>query len=517
MGPTPAATVIERMSTTFPDLRCALLVGIGGGIPSKQHDIRLGDVVVGVPGTQHGAVVQWDFGKTIAGGEFIHRGIMHDPPPLLLTAINTLRAQSAFGSPALQTYLSQGIDRLAENERRNFQRPSDSLDLLFEAEYDSQHPQEGGCHDCDKERIVPRTQRAQQQVPIVHFGTIASGNQVIKHGAKRSQIGEQFQALCIEMEAAGVVKNFPCLVIRGICDYSDSHKNKAWQGHAAMAAAALAKHLLSIIPTSNVNTDMEPGAVFLHGTAPIKLTPVSRRDLSRGEGRWWQDYWHMDDIPQRMHPPPDPSQQAFIQEKRRELENSIAELQSAALESNKTTEIKIAEFMAEYYPVVEDQVANFQLPSQRLAVFSAMIRMTKGSLDRDTMSIRTLLHYMAMNGVHEVLPKLVEIGFGLNDTDSDYQTPLHLAVICNHDEAARVLVEDCKADVHVPDLNGLLPWHHALVIDWDNLAENSAREDSKRCIIRLLAKVTDATKVKGTNARRKLIKIQENPQAEIVF
>jgi nucleoside phosphorylase len=47
------------------------------------------------------------------------------------------------------------------------------------------------------------------------------------------------------MEGAGIVNSFPCLVIRGICDYADSHKNKIWQKYAAAVAAAYAKLLLS--------------------------------------------------------------------------------------------------------------------------------------------------------------------------------------------------------------------------------------------------------------------------------
>ena len=46
--------------------------------------------------------------------------------------------------------------------------------------------------------------------------------------------------------------SFPCLVIRGICDYADSHKNKLWQPYAAATAAAYAKELLSIIPPAEV-------------------------------------------------------------------------------------------------------------------------------------------------------------------------------------------------------------------------------------------------------------------------
>lgn len=518
MGTTPAATVVERMSSTFPALRCALLVGIGGGVPSKQHDVRLGDVVVGVPGAPHGAVVQWDFGKTTAEGQFVHRGVLSDPPPLLLTAVNTLRAQNAFGSSALQTFVREGLTRLAEHERRRFERPPDGLDVLFEAGYDFHHSEEVGCRHCDRDQAVRRLPR-KEPAPAVHFGTIASGNQVIKHGTKRDEIGEQFQAVCLEMEAAGVVKNFPCLVIRGICDYSDSHKNKDWQGHAAMVAAAFAKHLLSTIPTSRVNTDMEPGDVFFRaGTHTLKLSPVTLQDLSRGEGRWWQDYWHMSIAPRREEGVRlRSSEEALLRDQRLTLQRSIVELQSAGPSITPTIDTKLAEFMDVYQSTLKQQLDVLLLPSQRRAVFQAMLCLAKGSLDRDGETARTLLHYMAMNGVHELLPQLVGLGFELNDKDSDYQTPLHLAVIGNHSEAARVLVEDCHADVHIADLNGLLPWHHALVIDWSNLAENPEREGSKRSIIRLLAKATDATKVKGTDARRKLLKAQGNPQADIVF
>jgi hypothetical protein len=56
------------------------------------------------------------------------------------------------------------------------------------------------------------------------------------------------------MEAAGLMNTFPCLLIQGICDYADSHKNKRWQPYAAATAAAFAKELLSAIPGAEVAT-----------------------------------------------------------------------------------------------------------------------------------------------------------------------------------------------------------------------------------------------------------------------
>jgi hypothetical protein len=52
------------------------------------------------------------------------------------------------------------------------------------------------------------------------------------------------------MEAAGLMDGLPTLVIRGICDYCDSHKQKEWQGYAALTAAAYVKWLLSAMPVS---------------------------------------------------------------------------------------------------------------------------------------------------------------------------------------------------------------------------------------------------------------------------
>jgi nucleoside phosphorylase len=90
---------------------------------------------------------------------------------------------------------------------------------------------------------------------VIYYGTIASGNQVIKDGVTRDRLSlELGGVLCYEMEAAGLMNHFPCLVIRGICDYADSHKNKGWQPYAAATAAACAKEVLSVIPAAEVAT-----------------------------------------------------------------------------------------------------------------------------------------------------------------------------------------------------------------------------------------------------------------------
>ncbi|KAF2158324.1 hypothetical protein M409DRAFT_61758 [Zasmidium cellare ATCC 36951] len=64
--------------------------------------------------------------------------------------------------------------------------------------------------------------------PTVHYGTIASADTLMKNGVEREETCRQVKmqrkadGLCFEMEAAGIVKSWPCLVVRSICDYSDS-------------------------------------------------------------------------------------------------------------------------------------------------------------------------------------------------------------------------------------------------------------------------------------------------------
>jgi nucleoside phosphorylase len=124
-------------------------------------------------------------------------------------------------------------------------------DQLFQADYD--HMDTGkDCKSCHQEFLIQRKPR-DSNVPIVHYGLIGSANQVMRHGITREKLRQENGIICFEMEAAGLMDNFPCLVIRGICDYSDTHKNKNWQPYAAATAAAYAKELLGVIPSIQVD------------------------------------------------------------------------------------------------------------------------------------------------------------------------------------------------------------------------------------------------------------------------
>lgn len=64
----------------------------------------------------------------------------------------------------------------------------------------------------------------------------------------REKLRKELDVLYSRIEAAGLMDNLPCLVIRGVCDCADSHKNKEWQPYAAATAAAYAKELLCSMP-----------------------------------------------------------------------------------------------------------------------------------------------------------------------------------------------------------------------------------------------------------------------------
>ncbi|THC88361.1 hypothetical protein EYZ11_012192 [Aspergillus tanneri] len=243
-GTISATAVASHMVSTFRSIRFGLMVGIGGGVPSQSADIRLGDVVISKPTATSSGVIQYDYGKTLRDGRFQHTGSLNKPPPVLLKAVSQLESYYMTGKRLISKILINELHK-CEEMREQFSRPKD--DWLFRPTYnheDSKH----NCSACDLTQLVNRPERITDD-PYFHYGLIASGDQVIKDAKTRDFIAQDLDILCFEMEAAGLMDELPSLAIRGICDYCDSHKNKKWQGYAALAAAAYAKALLSVVPT----------------------------------------------------------------------------------------------------------------------------------------------------------------------------------------------------------------------------------------------------------------------------
>ncbi|TIA05588.1 hypothetical protein D6C81_10451 [Aureobasidium pullulans] len=236
-GLVSASSVATQMMSAFRQIRVGLMVGIGGGVPSEDNDVHLGDIVVSHPNGQHGGVAQYDFGKARPDGIFERIGSLNAPPNALLTALTDVRAAEEMDELKIVDYLSRLTDRLPP-----YAYPSKLTDCLYQPKYS--HIGGRNCIRCDSENSVVREKRSTNG-PRIHYGTIASGNMVMKDAIERDQISQALGGvLCFEMKAAGLMNNFPCLVIRGISDYSDSHKNDGWQRYAAATAAAFAKDLL---------------------------------------------------------------------------------------------------------------------------------------------------------------------------------------------------------------------------------------------------------------------------------
>ncbi|KAJ5684067.1 uncharacterized protein N7477_000412 [Penicillium maclennaniae] len=249
-GNTSAAMAGMQLLSSFHAIRFGFSIGIGGGVPSSNADIRLGDIVVSQPTGTSGGVIQCDLGKALSGGQFKPTGMLNAPPRVLLTALNTLRAQHLTADSRFVGFVSNLQAKIAPHKAAKFTRPIQE-DYLFQAEYD--HIASDMCEDCDRSKLVPRSPREHQE-PVIHYGLIGSINQVVKDGRQRDQLARDLGIYCVDMEVAGLMNNYPCLVIRGICDYADSHKNKKWQGYAAAVAAAYAKELLLVVAIDQVNS-----------------------------------------------------------------------------------------------------------------------------------------------------------------------------------------------------------------------------------------------------------------------
>ncbi|KAJ5719778.1 hypothetical protein N7493_007356 [Penicillium malachiteum] len=240
------------------NIQFGLLVGIGGGVPSSSNDIRLGDIVVSEPSGTLAGAVQYNMGKLIEEGKLERLGSQNYPPRVLLSAINQLQANHMIPGARgrkLWTYIEEIFKSIKnEDEDSPFLYPGKEKDLLFRADY--RHVAAGfDCQSCDKTYTIPRKPRS-SYLPRGHYGIIGSADQVMKDGSTRDRVAKELGVICFEMEAAGLMNIFPCLVVRGICGYADSHKRKEWQFFAALVAAAYGKELLSVVSPDD---SMTPG------------------------------------------------------------------------------------------------------------------------------------------------------------------------------------------------------------------------------------------------------------------
>jgi nucleoside phosphorylase len=206
-GKKHAAVVASNFRHTFPGIKIGFVVGVCGGAPKDEEgqDILLGDVVIST------GVVEYDLGHQLPN-EFISK--------------NTLGSKL---NPELQGFLNQmrGVRErihLKEKTAEYLAAPS-----IIRGDTKPKYPGVG----------------RNAAEPCIHYGLIASGDRVVKSGEHRDEIFARTKAIAFEMEGAGVWETIPSFIIKGVCDYADSHKNSDWQPYAAATAAACIKAFLA--------------------------------------------------------------------------------------------------------------------------------------------------------------------------------------------------------------------------------------------------------------------------------
>ncbi|KAL7932117.1 nucleoside phosphorylase domain-containing protein [Trichoderma chlorosporum] len=268
MGTNSAAAATASLRSSYSNLKLALLVGICGGVPQiAGDDVFLGDVVVSK------AIVQYDFGRQYPGGFEVKKNVEDS----LGRANKDIRGMLAVFETELMRerlltksagYLKQLQDAAKKKRRRaKYQNPGVFQNKLFAKDYIHQHRSEpcqtcgsrdssgevcdtaskASCAEigCDETQLVKRDiSLIDDDIFNIFIGRIGSGNTVLRSGKDRDRLASLHNLIAFEMEGAGAWEEVPCLVVKGVCDYADSHKNKLWQDFAAATAACAMKAIL---------------------------------------------------------------------------------------------------------------------------------------------------------------------------------------------------------------------------------------------------------------------------------
>ena len=262
MGTTRAAYAVGDLKKSFPNIELALVVGVCGGMPygPRNEEVLLGDVVISE------VLIQYDFGKQYPRGFERKKGVLDTlgPPSEKILALHAklgLRQHMQDMHNRTATFL-QAIQQ--KSSKTNY--PGAENDILHYPAYTHQHRLPATCNECEggdeicktaiemkcedlgcepvmrvnRNRLVnPPTNQ-----PTIHFGIMGSGDTVMKSGHHRDALALIEGIIAVEMEGAGVWRYGSSVVIKGVCDYADSHKRKGWQRYAAATAAACAKAFL---------------------------------------------------------------------------------------------------------------------------------------------------------------------------------------------------------------------------------------------------------------------------------
>jgi nucleoside phosphorylase len=236
-GNSSAAALASQVKNNFPNLWFGLLVGVAAGLPNLSskppRDIRLGDVLVGVGDRDSAGVVCYDLGReTPTGFKPLRRGDQPKTLPIVSSAIGQIKNPAQTNKNVFLKYYKSIKDQ------STFVDPGQEKDRLYQTVKDG---------NGSATRLVERRFRSPSERTTVWYGPIGSGNKLMRDAQTRDRLRDQHNLIGLEMEGASILNIIPVGVIRGVCDYGDSQKDKIWQPYAAAMAAAYAKALLSEI------------------------------------------------------------------------------------------------------------------------------------------------------------------------------------------------------------------------------------------------------------------------------
>lgn len=253
---TSISSRVKDMLYTFPNIRVALSVGIGSGVPA-YCDIRLGDVVVGIPKDGRGGVVQYELDDSFGNTAVRLAETVYAPSRAMLNTIVSQRDEY----PDVEEQIRDVIGSILDANpilREKYRRPKPETDVLSHANTVRQGNMYEGSYSKASGRAIHRPRRPDRLYDcVVYYGTVASGTSHIFDTFTRDKLVANNDVLCFENEAAGLTDRFRYLAIRGISEYSDSHGTEEWQRFAAMAAAAFAKSLLVRTPLQLIEKEMK--------------------------------------------------------------------------------------------------------------------------------------------------------------------------------------------------------------------------------------------------------------------
>lgn len=276
MGKTNGASAAANCRASFPSLGLVLVVGICGGVPFPKNgvEIVLGDVVIS------DGLIQYDLGRQFPDRFVRKHDTIARPNSEILSFLAKMKGRWGMKKLREQTAVHLGYLKNSTEMGAIADYPGAWRDKLYEPTYRHKHQAVSTCGicnicqtkndpvceaalklgceslQCNDKYLVPRQRLAvlvdenenknTSAEPFIHFGLYASGDKVMKSGEEREIISKEESVIAFEMEGSGVCEGFPgrCLVVKAVCDYADSHKNKRWQTYAAASAAACTKALL---------------------------------------------------------------------------------------------------------------------------------------------------------------------------------------------------------------------------------------------------------------------------------